>query len=539
MGNYHEFKEKIMQIKETIPQIIAYTSISEKGVIFFKKKVKDYLKIDEIQPITISSENEILLSAKEGGVKLTILPGNRLQLPSYVLKKLQLTKKSKICFIQRKNTVAIKKFEIEVIDAKLPRIVDFETPYLVTRRVETFGDPIEIYDQLKNQKDDFKLKFNVKKFWQNKKSLYAWKARQVLCSIEESDNEFQIDLIQERLQSQNDNGSWGNNVISTAKNILELNKLGLNSNHPQIQKAISYLIDQQQSSYNPGMFFLKEDLVKEQLEIVEQRKQQTRGTRDRFRKKVSSEIKQITLFDKLYFNPCGQRIIWANAIVMETLLAFGYEFHNRIQIALDTLAFTRWCECAYQHGKSDWRRVNSKSLKEIENFQKQTIFEFKHGGISNFETLGIIPSQNHFLRIKEKTKKNHIEYILRMPMPQQGCEYITTGALHQVKDERISNLVQAHLWRFTALLFNALQQPVIATELEKYNITYYFQLQVLAKYDSLPAKLGIHLALPWIVENQNENGSWGEEKYRESATLAVINALNKIDYFNQDLSIVL
>lgn len=531
MINYREFKDKIHQIKETIPQIIAFSSINEKGFTFLKKKVMNYLEIDATLPVAISSENEILLTTKEVGVKLTILPGNRIQLPSYALKKLKITKKTKICFIQRKNAVAIKKFEIKISNARLPKIVDFETPFLVTRQVETSADPLETYEQLKEQYSKLKLKFNVKKFWQKKKSFYAWKARRILGSKEDSDEELQIDLIQERLQAQNTNGTWQNNIILTAKNILELNELGLNSNHPQIQKAISWLIDQPESPHNPGMFFLKEELVNEQMDIVKRRKEQTSGSRDRFRKRVSSEIKQITAYDNLYFNPCGQRIIWANAIVLEALLAFGYEFHNRIQNALDTLAFTRWCECAYQHGKSDWRRKNSMSLKEIDNFQKQTMFEFNHGGINNLKLLVIIPSQNHFLRIKEDITQNHIEYELRMPMPQQGCEYITTGALHHVRDEKINGLVGAHLWRFAILLNNALKQPEMALELVKYNITNYFQLQVLAKYSSLPAKLGIHIALPWIIQNQNDDGSWGNEKFKESATLAIINALKRINFF--------
>jgi hypothetical protein len=159
------------------------------------------------------------------------------------------------------------------------------------------------------------------------------------------------------------------------------------------------------------------------------------------------------------------------------------------------------------------------------------MFEFEHGGINNLKLLAIIPSQNHFLRIKEEIKQNHNEYELRMPMPQQGCEYITAGALHQVRDEKINGLIEAHLWRFAILLYNSLKQPDMALELIKYNITYYFQLQVLAKYSSLPAKLGILIALPWIIQNQNEDGSWGNEKFKESATLAIVNALNRIDFF--------
>jgi hypothetical protein len=135
-----------------------------------------------------------------------------------------------------------------------------------------------------------------------------------------------------------------------------------------------------------------------------------------------------------------------------------------------------------------------------------------------------------WLRIAEKKHENKIEYELRMPMPQQGCEYITVNSLYRVQDERIQRLVEAHIWRFVALLYNALQQQNMAIETEFYSLTIYFQLKVLAKYDTLPAKLGILLSLPWIIKNQNQDGTWGIPKYRESATLAVIEVLKRIDF---------
>ena len=89
------------------------------------------------------------------------------------------------------------------------------------------------------------------------------------------------------------------NIICLPKNLKELAKLGMNSNYPQIQKAIKWLLERPQSSYNPGMFFLTDELVAEQQEIINRRNEQTVGPKERFRKRPRSELKLIHAVDEL------------------------------------------------------------------------------------------------------------------------------------------------------------------------------------------------------------------------------------------------
>ena len=37
--------------------------------------------------------------------------------------------------------------------------------------------------------------------------------------------------------------------------------------------------------------------------------------------------------------------------------------------------------------------------------------------------------------------------------------------------------------------------------------------------------VGIMRHIPWIVENQNQDGSWGDDADRDTSTLAVVRAL--------------
>ena len=515
------------KIKSEIPQIVSFSTISQNGVVRLKKAILEYINALEQQEINIELNSEIILSSSNG-IKLPILKGNRIQLPHNFLKSLNIQNKSQICFVQRNGALALKKFEIKVKESSSPRIYDLESNFLVIRQIEGFGDPNQLKQSLEDNFESFKLEFNVSDFWRNKTSYRAWKVRKILGIKEESDEELRSKLIQERLSAQLQDGSWSKSVTQTAKNLKELINLGMTSNYPQIQQAIAWLMERPQSPYNPGMFFLTDELVKNQIELIERRKQQTRGSKERFRYRKKSEINIIRDVDELYYNSCGQRIMWPNAIVIETLLLLGYEFHERVQTAIETLTHSNWCECEYQHGTSGWKQKKSLTDKEIRQFEKQVLIEFKHCGISNFKQLSKIVS-NHLMRINKHSTSEISEYNLRLPLPQQGCEYITAGALYKIKNDKLSKLVEAHLWRFAILLYNSLLQPEIAIEKERYGLTNYFQLQIISKYNSLPAKLAIYFALPWIKKNQNEDGTWGESHLKESATIAVLEALKNIN----------
>jgi len=518
------------RILSTLPQILGFTTISLEGKFKLKKSVLNYFGFNNLQVLYLDTKNELLLTTNKMGERLSVLPNNWLVLPGNARENLQLTGKTNICFIQRQNGVAIKRYKMTVKKSKRPRIVDIESSYLVTRRVETFGDAAELLNELVNSQVNYKLKFDNAEYWKGKKSLSAWKARQLLDMEEETDEELLRTLIQEILSKQLDDGSWDELATTTAKNLKELAQLGMNSYYPQIQKAIKWLLERPQSPHNPGMFFLTDELVVEQQEIIKRRKEQVVGPKERFRKRPRSELKIVNVVDELYDNACGPRIMWPNAIVLETLLEFGYEFNDRVQTIIDTLSFGGWCECAYQHGPRRRKRTEPLTMKEIEKFEEQTLFEFKHGGIHNFKLLIMQPTWSHLMRLSHKKEGDKIEYSLRMPTHTQGCEVITTGALSKVTNEKLWRLAESHLWRFVVVLYNAYNNSYGMDELIKNSLSPYTFLKVFSKYKTKAAQLGILLSLPWIIENQNEDGTWGDQSSKESASLAVLHALKNIEF---------
>jgi len=259
MVDLTEFRMKIQHAKETVPQIIDYKTLHRTGKLSVKKAM-NFLNVSKDTSVTLLVDDEILISKKADGVQLPILPRYKVQIPEYVLQKLGIFGKATICFIQRSNAVAIKRFDIKKVESEYPRIIDIETSYVVTRLIETFGDPLNIYEKLETEKELLNINTNPNDYWKDKNTFQGWKARQLLNLENDNDKELQLELIQQRLSSQSENGSWQNQLPLTAQVLIELNELGLTKEHPQVKKAISWLLEQPQSPYNPGMFFLSDNL---------------------------------------------------------------------------------------------------------------------------------------------------------------------------------------------------------------------------------------------------------------------------------------
>ena len=128
------------RIISTIPQVLGYTSISPEGKFKLKKTVLNYFGFNDVQILYLDTKNELLLTTNKLGEQLSVMPTNWLIIPVTAQKKLQLKSRTNICFLQRQNGVAIKRFEIAVLQRKRPRIVDLESTYFVTRQIETFSE---------------------------------------------------------------------------------------------------------------------------------------------------------------------------------------------------------------------------------------------------------------------------------------------------------------------------------------------------------------------------------------------------------------
>ena len=132
------------------------------------------------------------------------------------------------------------------------------------------------------------------------------------------------------------------------------------------------------------------------------------------------------------------------------------------------------------------------------------------------------------LRVEHIQRDGVDEYPLKIDdHGLQPCEVITVRALGHLQEGTLRRLAEAHLWRFAG------RQYAANGRFTGYNNDGMFQqplyLSLFGLYDTPVARTVILRSVPWILENQNEDGSWGDEKERESATLAVIRALRRVD----------
>jgi hypothetical protein len=343
---------------------------------------------------------------------------------------------------------------------------------------------------------------------------------------EDGDALLREELVAQRLSEQGDDGSWDGNVPLTARRLRELAALGLTADHDGVRRGAAWLLARPRSAHNPGMFFAADELVDQQASIVEGRqrakREKIRGVRGRFREIRTSEKQRIVAADDLIHTPCGPRIMWPNALVLETLLLLGYASHERVRTALDFMTTHDWCECGYQHGNSDWRDDGPQSMDQIETFEAHCVSQFRYGGFPGRRAL----VEWEPPRVAHVATAQGDEYALRMPDHIQGCEFITTRAMSRAGEARMARFARAHLWRFAGIQ----RGPDGAFPPERYGTGFGRAgiLEAMARYDHPASRVVVMRALPWIVEAQNADGSWGEEARQDAVTLAVLRALHSV-----------
>jgi len=150
---------------------------------------------------------------------------------------------------------------------------------------------------------------------------------------------------------------------------------------------------------------------------------------------------------------------------------------------------------------------------------------FERGCVEEFRRCGV-RSDEHARELQREALLDDGTYSLRRPDHIQGCEAATTRALHNVRDDAARRLAEAHLWRFATR-----QDPETGHfPDERYGtgLTELGIIDMFARFDTPISRLVILRAVPWIVEAQNGDGSWGAEGRRDAETLAALRSVNTV-----------
>ena len=111
-----------------------------------------------------------------------------------------------------------------------------------------------------------------------------------------------------------------------------------------------------------------------------------------------------------------------------------------------------------------------------------------------------------------------------MPEAGEGCNIIMVRALNRTKNEKMKKILELYLWRYAGLQnFKdgtfSLNPHRIFTDIQ---IVF---LQIFLNYNQPISKVVILRALPWIIKNQNKDGSWGTELAKDTTTFTILSAL--------------
>ncbi len=317
---------------ESAPGIVAIGSVTSAGRLSLKKEVRQHLGVDRGAAVWVDASDQVLLGRT--GVRVEPDARGGIALPEDARARLGTTGKTHLAFVQRGDSLALKRFEVEQADGTCGRLYDVETDTTVIRRTETSQMPDELIPAATDRLRGTLLRSSPRGWLAGRPTFEAWVCRRLRRWADADDERVRRDLVDERTGRQSPDGSWDGDVSLTSRNLRELAGLGLTHSDRPMASGAKWLLAREESRHNPGMWFLHDELVDVQRRIRDEAdrmdRDKERGTRPRFREIKRSEQSLVAAGDALIRRPCGPRIMWPNALAVEALVAAGYEDSDRV-----------------------------------------------------------------------------------------------------------------------------------------------------------------------------------------------------------------
>lgn len=509
-----------------IPQVADIVKVKGGHEITLKKDIRQHFDVDSNQLYLGVGAEALLSTRKTSGARPVALEKNRLRLDDELLSRLELAKGDRVALIQRGDDLALKKLSIDGWrESDAARIIDYETAYHVLRVAYVNRMPEEALPQLTQACSRMKLKRDVRDYLRGRETFWAWRGREAIGMAGKADGRVGEALIQARVEAQEEDGSWENSVVLTAKRLRELGELGVPRDAASARQAAEWLLARPESPHKPGAFFLNDELVPELAFCVE--KGRSKPGKKYFRERTKPAEKEAGgAADDLFHHACGPRFLWPNALVLEALVYMGYEDHERVRKSIAAMAGSDWCECHVDYSKPP----EPPSEDDMEMKLQSDMMKFRQGGLHSVEELGILALSRkcdfQTRRVSHCRKDGKDVYEIREKNPWSGpCPVVIARALSCVPDKTVQKRIERQLWN-------------IARDCDspQKSARYFYDsrplaLDALARYENPIAKTGIMKSVPWIIDLQNADGSWGEEPYTDAATFAVLRALTSVKQY--------
>ena len=154
-------------------------------------------------------------------------------------------------------------------------------------------------------------------------------------------------------ESQLENGSWENNTMITASNLIKLRDTGVSPQAPAVARGVTWLLSTPEPLGFPGLFMLTDRLTSR---FSEWKAKQRRGRSGRPHRRTTDREARAYLENRDVLNsisawPCELRLTWTSGMTLEALLRCGLHEEPRVIKAVNTLLAMSerggWCGCGY------------------------------------------------------------------------------------------------------------------------------------------------------------------------------------------------
>lgn len=508
-----------------IPQIVAIAKAGKNGAVPLKREVRQYLGSKDA-PVFLSAGEEILLTAGKAGANPAEMQRNRLCPPAALVERLQLQTGCHVAAIERGKAVALKKLVIEEMEGDGPRITDIETPLLVRRVAATNPAPEDLMSRLRDEQAGAKLTHDVRRFLRGRRSLPAWSARRLLAMPDDTDDALGEELVAERLAGQDGDGSWAGKVPLTARMLRELGELGVSPRRKAMRKGIDWLLDRADPVASPGMFLLSDELTKRQAKCL--------AEGGRFRDLKPAERALAAEGHPLFRNPCGPRILWPNAVVLDALLSLGCERRERVQNALKSTILSGWCECAAQNGVRLWRMGPRPSSAQVDKTVMEAVAgsewmegqHYRYGGIGGAARLVETDTTSAGVLSRVSRRSEGAVEVFELKLPDWGgvdCGLVSAWGLRRARNGQARRSGEAEMCNVVGRQRSG---GTIGPGPDSFTYSgHAVFLETAAAYDCAVAKVAVLRYVPGIIASQNPDGSWGEGEHKDDVTLVVLRTL--------------
>ncbi len=470
------------------------------------------------------------------GKEIAIVPlstgGPKTIIPESVWNRLKASSGDRYCITEREGGYYLKKLDLTERWALIPglTIIDSFDRDVVERMYSGFFDLQKITSKDLTRLLRFVGKFRydpISPFEKMQGKIGFLGRKEFFGKLNKKDTQFRHEYIKQFQETQLENGSWEDNTMSTAFNVIKLHEAGDTLENPVMEKGAKWLLSTAEPLGFPGLFMLSEKLV---ARFNAWKTSQTRGRSGRPHRRTTDVeahkyLENRDILSSISAWPCELRLTWTSGIAIEALLRCGLQEESRVIKAINTLLKMgergRWCGCGY----FDTRDINyiAESLEPID-FNRIPVFK---SSVDEDFVAQLVCDNHHLLALGVGENRAFLTNRFRST---GECSMVVLKALSFHPKFNGSN------FEANSALSCAGYLGIDGVEEDAYLSTVF---GLLASLNHPFAAFLVLRSIPLLIRRQGKDGLWQEKPIgrcpppsKEESSFMILRALKKFGFLN-------